>query len=409
MIIHLRLWLCLGIVAGLCGVLLLAPPRVAPPRTDRAVGAVPVYALLTANGFDTLGYLYHALSLNGDVQVLFDERRADEYNLFNVRYVVAPFDHQLPPFVRPIGDFGRHRLYQVETTGYFDVVDAPLAFVGGKAAWYPAASAWLKSALPQQKVYPIVSLSGANGALSTATPLSEAGALIAQQVITPRPAPGRILAESVEPHLYQATVALDRAGVVMLKSTYHPNWRAFVDGVEVRPAMLMPSYLGVSVEPGQHQIRLEYQPQPLRGDLIIVGLLLLALMGTTEWPREWLARPARRLRLDRLLPVSRQVARTLLIRAPALESLIHTLQARTASSRQFAAAALASGRRRMSTWTALPARLGWLRPHLPFIGGVTLLALLAGLPLFQLKVMYGHDALGYLPRTIEFHRALTFG
>ena len=92
------------------------------------VGAVPIYALLTANGLDTVGYLYHALSLNGDVQVLFDENRAEEYNLFNIRYVVAPIDHPFPAFVKPIRDFGRHRLYQVDTTGYFDVVDAPTAW-----------------------------------------------------------------------------------------------------------------------------------------------------------------------------------------------------------------------------------------------------------------------------------------
>ena len=93
------------------------------------VGYVPVYALLTANGFDSVGYLYHALSLNGDVQVLFDENRADEYNLFDIRYVVAPNDHPFPAFVKPIGSFGRHRLYQVDTTGCFDVVDSQANFV----------------------------------------------------------------------------------------------------------------------------------------------------------------------------------------------------------------------------------------------------------------------------------------
>jgi hypothetical protein len=64
----------------------------------------------------------------------------------------------------------------------------------------------------------------------------------------------------------------------------------------------MPSYIGIPVAPGQHHIQLEYQPQPLRRYLMIIGLLLLAGLGTTEWPREWLARPARWLGLERFLP-----------------------------------------------------------------------------------------------------------
>ena len=34
-------------------------------------------------------------------------------------------------------------------------------------------------------------------------------------------------------------------------------------------------------------------------------------------------------------------------------------------------------------------------PHVPFLGALAVLALLAGLPLFQFKLMSGHDALAY--------------
>jgi hypothetical protein len=373
------------------------------------VGAVPVYALLTANGFDSVGYLYHALSLDADVLVWFDENRADEYNLFNVRYVVAPIDHPFPAFVKPIRDFGRHRLYLVDTTGYFDVVDSPFAFAGVKSDWYPPAEAWLKSSLPQGKIHPSVSLTGADSASAAALPLNQARAMIAQQVSVPHPAAGSVLAEAVEPDYYQAKVAVDRASMVMLKSTYHPNWRAWVDGVEVQPVMLMPSFIGVPVAPGQHLVQLEYQPQPLRRYLLILGMLILAILGTTEWPREWLARPARRLGLNRLLPAGRQAARTAIERAPQFANLVSTLRARTVSTKLWAATTLEAAQRRVRSWSGLRTTFSVLSPHLPFIGGVTLLALLAGLPLFQFKVMSGHDALAYLPRPIEFQRALSGG
>src|SRR5439155_4417919 len=100
--------------------------------TNFRVGAVPVYALLQSAGLDTVGYLYHALSLNADIEVLFGERRPEQYNLFNVRYVVAPPGRGFPAFVRPLKAFGRFRLYEVATTGYFDLVGSYLTLVGGK-------------------------------------------------------------------------------------------------------------------------------------------------------------------------------------------------------------------------------------------------------------------------------------
>ena len=83
-------------------------------------------ALLQNDGLDMLGYLYHALSLNADIEVLFDENRPDEYNLFDVRYVVAPIGRVFPSFVKPLRDFGANRLYQVDTTGYFDLVSTTI-------------------------------------------------------------------------------------------------------------------------------------------------------------------------------------------------------------------------------------------------------------------------------------------
>jgi len=79
----------------------------------------------------------------------------------------------------------------------------------------------------------------------------------------------------------------------MLKATYHPNWGATVDGQEVRPFMVMPSYVGVTVGPGAHQVHLAYVPGPLRGYLMIAGALLLVLAGLADWQRGLLTRLAR--------------------------------------------------------------------------------------------------------------------
>ena len=199
-----------------------------------------------------MGYLYQALSLNSDVQPLFNDALQEQYNLFDIRYVVTPSGWSVPNFYKTLGDFGRHRLYQVETTGYFDLVGSDLAFAGAKSEFFPAASAWLKSGLVKAKQHPAVFLDNAppDGALSDGRkvePLSTAPQAFARISAVPGPARGRVISETVETGGYTADVEVLRDSLLMLKATYHPNWHATVDGVETPTVMLMPSYVGVPV------------------------------------------------------------------------------------------------------------------------------------------------------------------
>jgi hypothetical protein len=249
---------------------------------DYTIGAVPMYALLNRAGLDTLGYLYHALSLNSDIQLLFDEHSPDHYNLFNVRYVVAPADHPFPDFVRPVEEFGRHRLYQVTTSGYFDLVGTEVALTGNKEEFYPAASLWLNSQLLPVKQHPALFFEAAPGHQLSRLPLSQAGHILPQLAPPPELDRGRVVSEVVENGAYLAEVELAQESTLLLKVTYHPNWHAYLDGVEVESMMVMPSYIGVRLTPGIHQVYLVYQPRPLRGILSGVGLLALPLIGLVE-------------------------------------------------------------------------------------------------------------------------------
>lgn len=294
-----------GDIAALVATLQHAPPgRVYAGRggnwgKEYTVGAVPVYTLLNGAGLDTLGYLYHALSLNADIQVLFDESRPEHYNLFNVRYVVAPADRAFPDFVRPVKDFSRHRLYEVATTGYFDLVGSDAAFVGDKSDFYPAASHWLESDLPRVKQHPAVLFEGATDDYQRLLPLSQARDVIPLVSFPPEPSRGHVISETVESNAYLAEVEVERESMLMFKATYHPNWHACVDGVEADTVMLMPSYVGVKVSPGVHHVRFEYRPRPLRGYLLIVGLLALPLIALAEWRRKKLAQLIEPLHLER--------------------------------------------------------------------------------------------------------------
>jgi len=337
------------------------------------VGAVPVYALLQSEGFDMLGYLYHALSLNADIQVLFDEQRQEQYNLFNVRYVVAPASQTFPEFIQPVTNFGRFHLYQVATTGYFDLVGSDSAFVGDKNDFYSAASLWLTSNLPRVKQHTAIFLEGKANGFQNVFPLSQAKDLIPLASFPVEPPRGQVLTEVVSNNSYMAQLDVGRESYVLLKVTYHPNWHVTVDGVESTSVMLMPSYIGVQVEPGNHLVLFEYRSQSWRIFLTIIGLLVLLIIAYVELPRERLARWAHQLPYNNL----RFRIRSVLLK--------------------------------IAGWNPLRSGAASLRIHLPYLGVLFCLTLLFGLPLFQFKIMSGHDALEYLPRVEEFFQGLKAG
>jgi hypothetical protein len=264
---------------------------------DYKVGGVPVHALLNRYGLDMLGFLWHALSFNADILVLFDESRAEQYNLFNVRYVVAPAGRTFPDFVKPLGSFGRHRLYEVETTGYFDLVGSDVAFSGDKSEFYPAASRWLVSDMLLAKQHPALFLEGNAPDDQASTTLAAATEMIPRLSFPGGLPRGRVISETVRPGSYLTDLEVERDSVLMLKVTYHPNWHAYLDGVEANTIMVMPSYIGVKVPPGAHQVRLDYQPQPVRGALRSVGVLALALIALAEARRREFSRLIRRLHM----------------------------------------------------------------------------------------------------------------
>jgi len=138
---------------------------------DYLVGSVPVYALLIAEGMDMLSFYPHAHSLNSAGLVLFDEKRWEHYNIYNIRYVVAPEGRTLPGFASPIRKFGRHRLYQVETTGYFDLVGADQSFAGDRSGFFEGVSSWLASDQSSVKQHPVVSIGGSGTTKGRAAPL----------------------------------------------------------------------------------------------------------------------------------------------------------------------------------------------------------------------------------------------
>lgn len=106
-----------------------------------------------------------------------------------------------------------------------------------------------------------------------ALPLTTAPDVITGVEVSAGTSRGNVLSEEVGSNLFVADITVERPSMLMLKATYHPNRRAKVDGVETDTVMLMPSFLGIQVNPGHHEVRLEYMPRRLRMILLIMGLL----------------------------------------------------------------------------------------------------------------------------------------
>jgi uncharacterized membrane protein YfhO len=96
----------------------------------------------------------------------------------------------------------------------------------------------------------------------------------------PEPAapPDRGRVESVERHGedFVATAEANRPCVLVLKMTFHPGWKATIDGRAAPTIHVLPSYVGVPLEAGSHRVELRYEPGPQKTWLALGGAFVLA-------------------------------------------------------------------------------------------------------------------------------------
>ena len=127
-----------------------------------------------------------------------------------------------------------------------------------------------------------MSVSSSSNALEGPASLASAMDIIVEADASAGPFLGAVLSEEIGNDFFAADVNVERESMLLLKATYHPNWRATVDGVKADTVMLMPSFVGVQLPPGDHKVRIEYRPRRLRVILLGLGFLTLALIPVGE-------------------------------------------------------------------------------------------------------------------------------
>ncbi|HEX4744023.1 MAG TPA: hypothetical protein VFW12_05060, partial [Candidatus Limnocylindria bacterium] len=84
--------------------------------------SVRFYHLVAGSGLPLAAPPLFSWSLNSDLTWDLDQTRPADYDLLNIRYVVAPRGLALPEFLRLITEAGSYRLYEAPTTGYTGLV-----------------------------------------------------------------------------------------------------------------------------------------------------------------------------------------------------------------------------------------------------------------------------------------------
>jgi Gpi18-like mannosyltransferase len=257
---------------------------------DYRVGYVPTYSYLEQEGVDSIGYPFRTIaSLSSDVETLFDENNPADYNLYDVRYLLMPSDRQPAVPATFVDRKGNNVLWQVQTSGYLQVVDTQGVIVADRSNIGEEVTPFLHSNTPATGPFPTIAFAGA---------LAAPGSLNGPE---PEAVPGHVLREvdGSEDGVFAGTVQTDRAAVVLLKVTFDPRWTATVDGARGATRMGAPTFVGGSGPPGRHSVAFAYSQYPGYLALFSVGILFLILLRLASNLLSWTDVPVRQKRLPK--------------------------------------------------------------------------------------------------------------
>ncbi len=250
------------------------------------IGDLYFYNLLTFHRIDAVLPPYQSLSLSSDLIWHFDDQNPNHYNLFNVRYVVAPRNLEMPGFLRLIKETFRYKLYQVETSGYAQFATvARMMRLDSQSSLLSENRSWLLSGEPGVGRFVRFEYRGINKRLKDKVEVKAKTSTSMEKIGSPPQ--GKIREEQVFPGRLDLRVECQEASTLVLKMTYHPNWRVTVDGHEVQTVMVSPSFIGFEIPAGNHSVGAEYRSPIYKTILLIFGACIIVV---TLWFRRWFDR-----------------------------------------------------------------------------------------------------------------------
>jgi hypothetical protein len=238
-------------------------------------GGLYFYNVLEFYGIESLPPPTQSASLNSDYVWDFNDHNQGDFDLWNVRYMIAPANLAVADFLTPIQRTSRYILYQAATTGFAEYVAiTSRQAVPTQAALFSLNLAWERThTLPGERLfmrydYP-ATISGFDPASTAACPGG-----------------GKTDYERLQEDAINLAVECPTDSTLVIKTTYHPDWQIYVDGVPVPDFMVSPSYIGISLRAGRHTVDAVYRADPIKAPLVVTGalaaLLLLIVRGRLD-------------------------------------------------------------------------------------------------------------------------------
>jgi NPCBM/NEW2 domain/Bacterial membrane protein YfhO len=269
---------------------------------DYKLSGVSLYFIAGYERLPVIGHLPFGWSPAGDFSVLLNDRNPVHQDLFNITHIISwPNDTYWSS--TPVYFDSRTSVYRTGAKGYFDVVRTPFALRADKYTFWNPVVRWFKSGLVSEKAF--VRLCFKDGEcdpakyeryleMSDAQHMElherddESGLTIKHRGVfdsespygaSPIGFPGSVISESQPTDSsYKARVKANDAAVAMLKVTFHPFWRAKVNGVKVKPFMVSPGFLAVNVPAGESDVEFYYRTAWWKWALLLVSIAVLFVL-----------------------------------------------------------------------------------------------------------------------------------
>jgi hypothetical protein len=242
------------------------------PGDAYKVGFIPGYIEVVTLGAPAVGFSGRVPSLTEPAEAVFTGDSAAMAQMFDVRWQVRPADAGTPPGGRMVAQRGRHVLWEMPTSGPVMVIDTTPAIATSRDGLEAAIAPFLASTMPLEGRYPLLALDGATAPAPTLPPGTPGGS-----------SAGSVVSAEVEAggNRYVATVDADRDAAVLVKTAYHPRWRAEVDGRPADTVLVAPGLLAVEVPAGRHQVEAHFAgfPRLPRVGLVLLGVGTLAALA----------------------------------------------------------------------------------------------------------------------------------
>src|SRR3989344_1165183 len=261
---------------------------------DFRFSSTQMYLATSVMGLPISQFLPESWSPNSDNEQMFDERVTEDYNLYNLAYIIAPANFTPPSQAQLIKQFSPFYLYQMRSTGYFDIVSSNMQVKADKTNFINIVHVWQKSYSRLWNMHPLITLenqSPPSPSFKTISMTDEANYtangkelnIFADYPLTFPEATvsGKTIDFSNDKpgshHTYKGEVTIPEGCTncfTLFKMTYHPGWKATLDGKESEIYPIFPFFMSLPTSPGKHTVEFTYQPSNLKIAIIIFEIFI---------------------------------------------------------------------------------------------------------------------------------------